>query len=162
MRAQPEVTVCRSARFVMHNRAVPKTMKAVESMSANAKRVLVIEDNRVMGDVVRFNLQRAGFDTTVMVNGSDAVELLQNEMFDVIISDYQLPGLNGEEICRWVRQDPRFDDVPIFLCTAKRFELDEQGLMNELRITKMLAKPFSPREIVALVRSSLESQTAGA
>jgi CheY-like chemotaxis protein len=131
-------------------------------MDANAKRILIIEDNRVMGDVMRFNLERAGFDTTMMVNGSEAVELLQNEMFDLIISDYQLPGMCGEEICRCIRQDSRFDDVPIFLCTAKRLELDEQRLMDELRISKVLAKPFSPREIVELVCSSLQGRTADA
>ena len=129
-------------------------------MGAPAKRILIVEDNHVMGDVVRFNLQRAGFDTTVAVTGDSAAQLLQEETFDLIITDYQLPGMNGEEICRFARSHPQHGDVPIFLCTAKRFELDTQRLIDELAISKVLAKPFSPRQIVELVREALEGRTA--
>ncbi|MCH7687073.1 MAG: response regulator [Planctomycetes bacterium] len=125
-------------------------------MTSDKKKVLVVEDNRVMSDVIHFNLERAGFDVRVCGNGRQAVELLDCERFDVIITDFQMPKMNGEELCRHVRQDVRHADLPILMISAKGFELDVARLTEELSLAKVLSKPFSPREVVESVRAVLE------
>ena len=125
-------------------------------MTSDKKKILVVEDNRIMSDVIRFNLERAGFDVSVCGNGRQAVELLDCERFDVIITDYQMPIMDGEELCRHVRQDLRHADVPIIMITAKGFELDVVRLTEELSLSKILSKPFSPKEVVGFVQSVLE------
>ena len=125
-------------------------------MTSDKKKILVAEDNRVMSDVIHFNLERAGFDVSVCGNGRQAVELLECELFDVIITDFQMPEMNGEELCRHIRQDVRHADVPIFMISAKGFELDVARLTEELSLTKVLSKPFNPKEVVEFVRAVLE------
>lgn len=125
-------------------------------MTSDKKKILVVEDNRIMSDVIRFNLERAGFDVSVCGNGRQAVELLDCERFDVIITDYQMPIMDGEELCRHVRQDLRHADVPIFMISAKGFELDVVRLTEELSLSKILSKPFSPKEVVGFVQAVLE------
>jgi CheY-like chemotaxis protein len=61
-------------------------------------RILIAEDNRILSDVMRFNLQKAGFEVTVAENGTIAVEHLQLQAFDLLITDYQMPGLDGEQL----------------------------------------------------------------
>lgn len=122
-------------------------------MTSDKKKILVVEDNRIMSDVIRFNLEWAGFDVRVCGNGRQAVELLDCERFDVIITDFQMPEMDGEELCRHIRQDVRHADVPIFMISAKGFELDVVRLTEELSLAKVLSKPFSPKEVVESVRA---------
>ncbi|HUG89654.1 MAG TPA: response regulator [Planctomycetaceae bacterium] len=124
-------------------------------MPADGRAILIVEDNCVMADIMRFNFKRAGFDVTVAVNGRDGLERIRDRQFDLIIADYQMPRMNGEEFCRQVRQDERHAATPTFLCTAKGFELDTVQLSQELGITRILIKPFSPRELVEAARDVL-------
>jgi CheY-like chemotaxis protein len=109
------------------------------------KRVLVAEDNRVMSDVIRFNLQRTGAHVTVASTGSKALEMLRNEDFDALLSDYQMPGLNGEELCRSVRTCGRNEQIPIVMISAKGYEIDKPRLQ------------FSARQMVDVVEEALAS-----
>ena len=126
-------------------------------MEPDKKNILIAEDNRVMAGVMRFKLEQAGFFVVVCENGVQAVAALGERQFDVIVTDYQMPEMNGEQLCRHARQDPRHAEVPIFLVTAKRFELDIEALTEELSLEKVLCKPFSPKQIVEMVRDVLES-----
>jgi CheY-like chemotaxis protein len=128
-------------------------------MPAAGKAILIVEDNCVMADIMRFNFKRAGFDVTLAANGCEALERLHDRQFDLVVADYQMPQMNGEEFCRRLRQDPRHADTPAFLCTAKGFEIDTVQLSEELRITRILTKPFSPRELIAAAREVLEPAT---
>jgi CheY-like chemotaxis protein len=109
-----------------------------------------------MADVIRFNLERSGFSVTVAYDGRRAIEQLQQERFDLIVTDYQMPDANGADLCRHARQDERHANIPIFLCSAKGFELDLDRLTKEFEIAKVYIKPFSPREIVQDARALLE------
>jgi DNA-binding response OmpR family regulator len=124
-------------------------------MSQPAYRVLVAEDNHVMSDVLRFNLERAGFEVVVTNNGRLAVEQLRQAKFDLLITDYQMPEVDGKELCRTVREVLGQSEMPIVMCSAKGLELDTAELNARYGITKVIYKPFSMREIVALVRSLL-------
>ncbi len=120
-------------------------------------RVLVAEDNRVMSDVIRCNLQRTGAVVTVASTGSKALERLRNEDFDALLSDYQMPGLNGEELCRSVRTSERNRQIPIVMISAKGYEIDKPRLQQELGLTRFLHKPFSARQMVDVVQEALAS-----
>ena len=111
-------------------------------------RVLVVEDNRVMADVMRFNFNRAGFSATVALNGRIAWELLQLESFHLLVTDFQMPEMDGGELCRRIRAEPRFADLPIILLTAKGMEIDRERLQRELGVSLIMYKPFSPRQLV--------------
>jgi CheY-like chemotaxis protein len=126
-------------------------------MPVAGKAILIVEDNCVMADIMRFNFKRAGFDVTLAGNGCEGLERLRERQFDLIVADYQMPQMNGEEFCRRLREDPRHAATPTFLCTAKGFEIDTVQLSEELRITRILTKPFSPRELIAAASEVLEA-----
>jgi CheY-like chemotaxis protein len=122
---------------------------AQQGQQAPGLRVLVVEDNRVMADVMRFNFNRAGFSATVALNGRIAWDLLQVETFQLLVTDFQMPEMDGGELCRRIRTEPRFDRLPIILLTAKGMEIDRDRLTRELGLSLILYKPFSPRQLVA-------------
>ena len=119
----------------------------------DAKRVLVAEDNVVLGDVIRFNLQRSGFAVTLARNGEEALRLVASQPFDILVTDYEMPGIDGEELCKRVRNDLSLDAIRIVMCSAKGLELDRDELTNRLRLERFLYKPFSIRELTTLLDS---------
>lgn len=131
-------------------------------MADQPNRVLIAEDNRAMADVIRFNLTRAGFDVTVARNGREGWDEVQSGAYDLVISDYQMPEMNGEEFCREMRNDSRFKDLPVILLSAKGLELDPEALKNELGIFDVVFKPFSPRELIQIIQRRLEQATTPA
>jgi CheY-like chemotaxis protein len=122
--------------------------------------ILLAEDNRVIADVLRFNLERAGYGVVVARNGREALELFRRQNFELVITDYQMPGLNGEQLCRGIRQGEHRPQVEIFLCSAKSFEIDTARLCEELQIRQLFEKPFSPRAVVASARDVISPPTA--
>lgn len=120
----------------------------------DSRRALVVEDNRVMAKVLTFNLQKAGFDVSTACSGDQGAALLESEDFDVVLTDYQMPGLTGEELCQRIRLGERNRDVPIFLISAKGYELDVERLQQEFRLSGVLEKPFSPKDIVSRVKQA--------
>ena len=124
-------------------------------MSTEVKqRVLVAEDNRVMGNVIRFNLSRSGFDVTLVHDGRSAMEAIDRETFDLIITDYQMPHATGRDVCRHVRMDARHIGVPVVLVSAKGMELKSEDADCCDQFTKVVYKPFSPLDIVKIARES--------
>ena len=123
-------------------------------------RILIADDNPAIANVLRFNLERAGFQVTVASNGRCAAEHASCERFDMVITDCQMPEVNGEELCRILRQDSRHSEIPIFLVSAQGFEMDVDELMKEFSLSGILHKPFSPRAIVETVRAALEPALA--
>ena len=125
------------------------------NVADNLKRVLAAEDNAALLGVVRFNLEKAGFEVQTARNGRLAWEALEQSPFDLVVTDQQMPELTGEELCRRMRSDARFVDVPVIMLTAKCLELNRAMLRDELRIFEVLSKPFSPRELVQTVHACL-------
>ena len=118
------------------------------------QRVLVAEDNRVMGNVIRFNLSRSGFDVTLVHDGRSAMEAIDRETFDLIITDYQMPHANGRDVCRHVRMDTRHFGVPVVLVSAKGMELKSEQADSPDQFTRVVYKPFSPLDIVRIAKES--------
>jgi len=122
--------------------------------------VLVAEDDRVISDVIRFNLERAGYRVTVARNGTEAWSLLQAMSFDILVTDYQMPGMTGEEVCLALRES--FPDLrlPIIFLSARGMELNVSRMKEELGIETLMYKPFSPRELVEELAKSLRKVNA--
>ena len=113
--------------------------------------VLVVEDDHKIADVVRIYLERDGFRAVLAYDGHEALHLAESEQPALIVLDLLLPGLDGREVCRRIRQR---SSVPIIMLTALRGEgVTLRGL--ELGADDYMTKPFSPRELLARVRAVL-------
>jgi CheY-like chemotaxis protein len=125
---------------------------------SSGKKVLVAEDNPALAGVVRFNLKRTGFDVTVARNGREALDMARGTPFDVVITDQQMPGMTGTELCAELRRREEYRTTPIIMLTAKGLELDIESLRQRLGVSAALPKPFSPAELVCLVEECVEEQ----
>jgi DNA-binding response OmpR family regulator len=114
------------------------------------KKILVVEDEEKISDIVKAYLAKEGFSVKVASTGQDAISSVK-EGFDLIILDLMLPDMNGEDICETIRED---SDIPIIMLTAKSEEEDRiKGL--GIGADDYVVKPFSPRELVARVKALL-------
>ncbi len=129
-------------------------------MSTAAHKILIADDARVVGQVLQRNLEREGFEVIVAHNGSEALDALDAHLFDLVISDYQMPDFNGDELCRRIRASKRHASVPIAFCTAKAYEFDTEELTAELGLSHVFLQPFSLREIAAFAHSTIERTCA--
>ena len=115
----------------------------------NGIKILVVEDEQSIAEVVQIYLKRAGYSVQVVPDGEMALEILQTSFPDLVILDLMLPGLDGFSITRWIRDR---SDVPIIMLTARRDETDRiAGL--EMGADDYVVKPFSPQELVSRVRA---------
>ena len=117
-------------------------------------RVLVVEDDRDIAELVERYLQKAGFSIELLSSGRDALKAIADHTPDLLILDLMLPHVDGLEICRSVRSDPRTAAIPIIMLTA-RAEESERIVGLEIGADDYVAKPFSPNELVARVRALL-------
>jgi len=116
--------------------------------------VLVIEDEKEIRDLVRYNLERAGFRVAAVADGERGLEILFASRPDALVLDLMLPGLSGLEILRELRGEPATRDLPVLVLTARTAEMDKL-LGFEHGADDYLTKPFSPRELVARLRALL-------
>jgi DNA-binding response OmpR family regulator len=117
-------------------------------------RVLVVEDDPDIADLIRRYLQKGGFDVDVRMSGQEALQAIAATTPDLIVLDLMLPHVNGLEICRSVRADAKTAATPIIMVTA-RADTSERIAGLDLGADDYLAKPFSPGELVARVRALL-------
>ncbi|MFN2291028.1 MAG: response regulator transcription factor, partial [Anaerolineae bacterium] len=115
----------------------------------NRSRILVVEDEPSIREVVSLYLRRAGYDVSVVADGRAALESLSGQIPDLVVLDLMLPEVDGLEITRWLRER---GDTPIIMLTARRDEPDRiAGL--EMGADDYVVKPFSPQELVSRVRA---------
>ena len=116
------------------------------------KRVLIVEDETNIVDIIRFNLVREGYDTLEAYDGEAGLALARSEKPDLILLDVMMPKMMGFDVCKALRDEG--DNVPIIMLTAREEEEDKvQGL--ELGADDYITKPFSMRELIARVRASI-------
>lgn len=121
-------------------------------------RILVVDDEPSIVTLLTFNLERAGFEVQSADDGLKGLKMAAEGNYDLIILDLMLPGMDGLEICKTLRQEK--NSTPILILTAKEDEFDKiLGL--ELGADDYLTKPFSPREVVARVKAILRRTKAG-
>jgi len=116
--------------------------------------VLVVDDEREILELVKYNLAKDGYAVACVSSGEDALAATRSTMPDIIILDLMLPGVDGLEVCRRLKNDPKTAHIPIVMLTAKGGEADiVAGL--ELGAADYVTKPFSPRVLLARVKAVL-------
>ena len=125
----------------------------------NAK-ILIVEDERDIVDLLRYNLEEAGFETDYVRNGADALHRAVEKSPNLILLDLMLPEVDGLIVCRLLKNDPRTKNIPVVMITAKAEERDRiAGL--ELGVDDYITKPFSPKEVVLRVSAVLRRIQVG-
>ena len=118
------------------------------------KRVLIIEDDRDIVELVRYNLANEGFQVNAAFDGSSGLSSLKKTPPDLLLLDLMLPKMSGLDICREVRKDESLNRLPVLMLTARGDEADRVvGL--EMGADDYVTKPFSPRELIARVKALL-------
>lgn len=121
-------------------------------MAAGPKRILIVEDERDILDLVRLYTEKEGYRTSLAATGPDALRLAKSDRPDLILLDLMLPDLDGLEVCKRLRSDPATAMIPIIMLTAKAEESDTIiGL--ELGADDYITKPFSPKALVARIKA---------
>jgi two-component system phosphate regulon response regulator PhoB len=116
--------------------------------------VLVVEDDNDILQLLSYNLESAGFSVATSQDGHDALEKVKRHIPDLIILDLMIPGLDGFEVCKELKRDAAFKNVPVIMLTARGEEVDRiVGL--ELGADDYVVKPFSPRELILRIRAVL-------
>ena len=128
-------------------------------MSVNP-RILVVEDDDALGTLLRYNLEREGFEVALAVDGEDALIQSDEALPDLVVLDWMLPKVSGIEVCRRLRQRPQSRNVPIIMLTARGEESDRiRGL--DTGADDYLVKPFAVTELAARIRAVLRRLRPG-
>jgi two-component system phosphate regulon response regulator PhoB len=118
------------------------------------KRILIIEDEKDLADLVVFNLEKEGFAAKCVFNGNEGLEAAFVEHPDLIVLDLMLPGIMGIEVCKALRKDPRTARIPVLMVTAKGDEID-RVVGFEIGADDYIVKPFSMRELILRINAIL-------
>ncbi len=118
------------------------------------KKILVADDETHILNVVSLKLRNAGFTVVTARDGQEALELAQQELPDLLITDYHMPQLSGIELCHRLKQDAATAHIPAIMLTARGYAL-EPGDTEQSGILRMLSKPFSPRQLLSTVEEVL-------
>ncbi len=121
------------------------------SESAMNKRILTIDDSKTMRDMLMLTLAEAGFDVLQAVDGQDGLDVLVNEQVDVVITDINMPRMDGYEVIRQLRSNPSHKTTPILVLTTES-EAEKKNLAREAGATGWMVKPFDPDRLIATVR----------
>ena len=119
-----------------------------------ASKILIVEDEPDIVELLVYNLDQAGFKTDAVFNGADALDRVKVQAPDLVLLDLLLPEVDGLEVCRTLKRDPETASIPIIMLTAKGEAIDRiVGL--ELGADDYITKPFSPREVMLRIRAVL-------
>ena len=130
----------------------------MNSSEAKGNRLLIVEDDIALADVMQAFLEQEGCRVTVLHSGEEAVQVISEQQPDLVILDWMLPGTTGIELARRLKKDEGTSEIPIIMLTAKTEEDNKiQGL--EIGADDYITKPFSPRELVARLKAVLRRAT---
>jgi putative two-component system response regulator len=123
-----------------------------------AKRILVVDDDENILNLERTILEQKGFDVTAAGGGAEALQLLEERTFDLVLLDVMMPEVDGFTVCRRIKEDPRLKDVPVIFLTAKGGgEALAEGF--ESGAIMYINKPFTANKLLTIVHTMLESGT---
>jgi len=137
----------------------PVTPKPKTSTAPAAPRILVVDDEEDLLELVRYNLSKEGYQVECVGSGEDALKAARRQPPDLIVLDLMLPAVDGLEVCRRLKADAKTRDVPIVMLTAKGEDSDMVAGL-ERGADDYIAKPFSPRVLAARVRALLRRHEA--
>ena len=119
------------------------------------EKILVVEDEKSISKLIRYNLEKAGFETVAAKSGEEAIQILDKQEINLVILDIMLPDIDGLEVCRIVKQNKSLKNIPIVMLTAKAQEVD-RVVGFELGADDYVTKPFSPRELVLRIKAIMK------
>lgn len=119
----------------------------------NGKRVIIVEDDRDISGLISYNLRKEGFLTEEFADGGKAMNRIGEEIFDIVVLDIMLPGVDGFEICRAINDDPRYSRSFVIMVSAKCREQDRL-YAHLLGADYYLTKPFDLTELISAARES--------
>jgi len=117
-------------------------------------RVLLVEDEQDVAELIRYNLTKEGYDVVLTANGNEALRFAREHHPDVLLLDIMVPQLNGWEVCRRLKKDPDLSQIPVIMVSG-RVEEGDKVLGFEVGADDYVTKPFSPRELIARIRAVL-------
>jgi DNA-binding response OmpR family regulator len=124
-----------------------------------AKRILVVDDDENILSLERTILEQKGFDVTAATGGAEALKLLSNGLYDLVLLDVMMPEIDGFTVCRKIKEDPRLKDVPVIFLTAKGGgEALAEGF--ESGAVMYINKPFTANKLLTIVNTMLESSAS--
>src|SRR5699024_3669948 len=117
-----------------------------------SKKIFIVDDEKSIVTLLTYNMEKTGYETDVAYDGNEAITMAMTNQYDLISLEVMLPGVDGLEVCKTLRQNKV--ETPILILTAREDEFDKV-LGLELGADDYITKPFSPREIVARVKAIL-------
>jgi len=124
-----------------------------------AAKVLVADDELHIIHVVALKLRKNDYEVVTAQSGEEVIELVKEEKPDILVIDYQMPGMTGVEVVEKLRSDKQTEGLPVIMLTARSFEFDQQQ-RDRLNISEFVGKPFSPRELLHKVEEILNHNKA--
>lgn len=119
--------------------------------------VLVVDDSQTVRQMLSELLQKGGLTVIEAANGIEAKEKIQTKAPDLVITDVVMPGMNGYELCRWIKNDPAAHKIPILICSTKDQEFDRYWGMKQ-GADAYITKPFQPTEMLRTVKQLLRAK----
>lgn len=120
-----------------------------------AQNILIVEDDKHISKLVKYNLEKAGYDCTVTITGEEALNVLDRMPIDLILLDIMLPKMDGFQTCKEIKKQDSLSHIPVVIMTAKGEEVD-RIVGFELGADDYIVKPFSPRELVLRIKAILK------
>jgi len=127
--------------------------------SSRSLKILIVDDEKDIVDLVAYNLEKEGYETLKALDGEKALQLVRTRTPDLVVLDLMLPGIQGLEVCKRIRKLPETSAVPIIMLTAKGEEIDKV-LGLEIGADDYITKPFSVKELLARVKAVLRRSEA--
>lgn len=118
--------------------------------------VLVVEDSITQRELISDLLKGTGLNVVVAIDGQDAIDQLLSISPDVVVLDIVMPRMNGYEVCRRIKSDPKTQNVPVVMCSSKGEEFDRYWGMKQ-GADAYIAKPFQPTELIGTVKQLLRT-----
>ncbi|MGV0025031.1 response regulator [Phormidesmis priestleyi] len=117
--------------------------------------VLVVDDSAMIRLILKESLSKSGFRVVEAIDGIEATAQIQSHRPDLVITDIVMPRMNGYELCRWIKSDPKTKSIPVMMCTTKNEDFDRYWGLKQ-GADAYIAKPYRPLELINAVRYLLE------
>ena len=127
-------------------------------MIGTAKRIVYIEDEQEMIDLVRLILNRKGFDVKGAIGGQEGLDMILDEIPDLVLLDLMMPDMDGWEVYQQMKADGKTRDIPVIVITAKAQNIDKVLGIHIAKVDDYISKPFSPQQLIDSVESVLNKK----
>lgn len=126
------------------------------------RHILLCDDELHILKAAEFKFKRSGYEVTTASDGEQAWQLINERLPDILITDCQMPRMNGLQLAERVKNDPKTSNLPVVMLSAKGFELSDADLRERFGILALISKPFSPRDLFERVEAILNEREAAA